>query len=70
VAGETGEASPAGYTHGEVAARSTKDHVDYVSDLAWSRLGVEPAEQCEIAVDRELLQVIQGLLPPQPSPDE
>jgi len=35
---------------------------DYVSDLAWS-LGVELAELSEIAVDREVLQVL-GLLSP------
>jgi len=40
-----------------------------VSDLAWSRLGVEPAELSEIAVDREV-QVLLWTLPPQPSPEE
>jgi len=33
----------------------------YTSDLAGSRLGVEPAELFEIAVDREVFQVLLGL---------
>jgi len=41
-----------------------------ISDLAWSRLGVEPAEPSEIAVDREVFQVLLGLLSPRPSPEE
>jgi len=36
---------------------------DYISDLAWSRLGVEPAELAEIAVDREVFRVILGCCP-------
>jgi len=36
---------------------------DYIADLAWSRLGVEPAELLEIAVDREAFRVLLGLLP-------
>jgi len=43
---------------------------DYISDLAWSRLGVEPAELSEIAVDREVFQVLLGLLPSRPSLEE
>jgi len=35
---------------------------DYTSDLAWSRLGVDPAELSEIAVDREVFRVLLGLL--------
>jgi len=35
----------------------------YISDLAWSRLGVEPAKLSENAVDREVFQVLLGLLP-------
>jgi len=34
---------------------------DYISDLAWSRIGVKPAELSEIAVDREVFQVLLGL---------
>ena len=37
---------------------------DYISDVAWSRLGVEQAELPEIAVGREVFQVLLGLLPP------
>ena len=43
---------------------------DYISDLARSRPGVEPAELSEIAVDREVFQVLLGLLPPRRSPEE
>ena len=41
-----------------------------IFDLAWSRLGVAPAELSEIAVDREVVQVLLGLLPPRPSQEE
>jgi len=37
---------------------------DYISDLAWSRYDVEPAELFEIAVDHQVFRVILGLLPP------
>jgi len=43
---------------------------DFISDLSWSRLGVEPAELSEIAVDREVFRVFLGLLPPRPSQKE
>jgi len=43
---------------------------DYISDLARSRLGVEPAELSEIAVDREVFWVLLELLPPRFSPKE
>ena len=43
---------------------------DYISDLAWSRLGVEPAELSKIAVDCEVYRVLLGLLPPRLSPKE
>jgi len=43
---------------------------DYISDPAWSRLGVEPAELSEIAVDREVFQVPLGLLPSRLVPNE
>jgi len=36
---------------------------DYISDLAWFRLDVEPAELFEIAVDREVFQVLLWMLP-------
>jgi len=38
-----------------------------ISDLAWSRLGVKPAELFNIAIDREAFQVLLWMLPPQPS---
>jgi len=37
---------------------------DYISDLAWYRLDVKPAEVSEIAVDRDVFRVLLGLLPP------
>jgi len=43
---------------------------DYISGLAWYRLGVERAELSEIAVDREVFRVLLGLLPPRLSPKE
>jgi len=38
--------------------------LDYISDLAWSRFGLEPAELSGIAVDCEVFRVLLGLLPP------
>ena len=43
---------------------------DYVSDLAWSRHGEEPAELSEISVDREVFPVLLGLPLPRLSPKE
>jgi len=43
---------------------------DYMSDLAWSGHGVEPAELSQSAVDREVFPVRLGLLPPRLSPKE
>jgi len=43
---------------------------DYVSELAWSCLGVDLAGLSEISVDREVFQVLLGLLPPRPSLEE
>jgi len=40
---------------------------DYTSNLAWSCLGVEPAELSEIAETHGVSQVLLGLLPPQRS---
>ena len=39
-----------------------------ISDLVWSRLGVEPAELSESAVDCEVFQVLLWLLPQRRSP--
>jgi len=33
---------------------------EYISDLAWSRLGVEPVELLEVAVDCEVFRVLLG----------
>jgi len=43
---------------------------DYISDLAWSSLGVDRGELSDIAVDHEVFRVHLGLLPPRPSPKE
>jgi len=43
---------------------------DYISDLAWSSLGVEPAELSEISVDREVFWDLLGLQPPRLSRKE
>ena len=43
---------------------------DYISALAWSRLGVDRGELSEIAVDLEVFRVHLGLLPPRPFPKE
>jgi len=37
---------------------------DYISDLAWSCIGIEPEELLEIAVDREAIRALLGMLPP------
>jgi len=44
--------------------------IDYTSYLAWSRLGVEPAELSKIAVDCEVFQALLGLLLPRLSQEE
>jgi len=43
---------------------------NYISDLAWSLLGVEPAELSEISVDREVFRVLLGLQSPRLSRKE
>jgi len=40
---------------------------EYISDLAWTRLGTEPAEISEIAVDCEASRVLLRLLALRPS---
>ena len=42
---------------------------DYTSELAWSRLGVEPSELSEIVVDRDVFPVLLVLLPLQSFPE-
>jgi len=41
---------------------------DYISDLVWSRLGVDWGEFSDIAVDNEVFRVHLGLLSLRPSP--
>jgi len=43
---------------------------DYITDLAWYRLGEEPTELPEIAIDREVFRVLLMLLPPRLSKKE
>ena len=57
-------APPTGKRH---SGRPRTRWSDYISDFARSRLDVESAELPEIAVDRELIRVPLGLLPPGPS---
>jgi len=55
VPGKIGDANPAGYPTGKrLRVRGMTRWSDYISDLAWSGLGVEPAELSDIAVDREV----------------
>jgi len=69
--GKIGEAGPAGCTEGKADLRPTRHQVTLLHlDHAWTRLGVEPAELSEIAVDREVFRVFQGLLPPRSSGEE
>ena len=49
----------------------SKDQVEWLHlRPAWSRLGVEPAELSEIAVECEVFRFFLGLLPPRFSPKE
>jgi len=50
--------------------RSRPRWSNYISILAWSHLGVEPAELPEIAIDLEVFQVLLWMLPTQTSLDE
>ncbi|TWW59397.1 hypothetical protein D4764_06G0009270 [Takifugu flavidus] len=43
---------------------------DYVSRLAWERLGIPPDELEEVAGEREVWASLLRLLPPQPDPDK
>jgi len=46
-----------GFTHGKRLIRHRRTRrSDNISDLAWSRLVVEPAELSEVAVNREVFQ--------------
>ena len=39
----------------------------YISNFAWSRIGMDPAELSEIVVDCEVFRALLRLLPPPPS---
>jgi len=53
------EASPADYTHCKWSRdRLWISWIDYISDLAWSPLAVEPAELSGIAENRGLFRVL------------
>jgi len=43
---------------------------DYISDFAWSHLGVEPADLLEITENHEVHWVLLWLLLPQSSPEK
>jgi len=45
------------------------ERLQYIYVLAWSRLGVEPAELSEIAVDSETFRLLWRL-PPRPYPKQ
>jgi len=61
---KTGEASSAAKHTGKWPRdRPRPSYSDYISDLVGSRLMVEPAELSQTAVDREVFQVLLGLLP-------
>jgi len=75
VPGKNGELSPSSYslhyTHGKAAQSVSKDQVVWLHlRTCLVRLGVEPAELSEIAVDGGLFRVLRGLLPPRLSPKE
>jgi len=59
------------YNYGKRArSRSRTKWRNYISNLAWSRFGLEAGEQSESAVDRELFRVLLGPLSPRFSPNE
>ena len=62
VPGRVCEASPVGDTHRKAAQRSIKHQVAWlISDLVWSRIGMEPTGLSEIAVDRGLWEGVTNL---------
>jgi len=67
IPGKIGDPSPAGSsTRERLRVRPRTRWSDYISDLAWSRLGVETAEPSDIAVDLEVCRVLLGLVPRDP----
>jgi len=43
--------------------RNKTKYRDYISNLAWSRLGVEPSEQSEVADKREMFGYLLAIPP-------
>ena len=43
---------------------------DYITDLAWFRLGLERSELAEVVEDRDHYRELLELLPPRPSPED
>jgi len=41
--------------------------VDYIEDLGWNRLGLQPSEMLAVVVDRDVWRLNLELLPPQSS---
>jgi len=39
---------------------------DYIEDLGWNRLGLQPSEVLEVVADRDVWRLNLELLPPQP----
>jgi len=39
---------------------------DYIKDLGWNRLGLQPSEMLEVVADRDVWRLNLELLPPQP----
>jgi len=40
---------------------------DYIEDLGWNHLGLQPSEMLEVVVDHDVWRLNLELLPPQPS---
>jgi len=40
---------------------------DYIEDLRWNRLGLQPSEMLEVVANRDVWRLNLELLPPQPS---
>jgi len=40
---------------------------DYIEDLGWNRLGLQPSEMLEVVADGDVWRLNLELLPPQPS---
>jgi len=40
---------------------------EYIEDLGWNRLGLQPNEMLEVVADRDVWRLNLELLPPQPS---